>query len=175
MIFDELSVKDEYAINLPFGITEHPKKAHNIKELNEENKFYYDVIRDITSDEYFVVLSNADGTETRDRAGAIYIWYKNNHLNKIECAELTTYKNISSSGKGPGDLERMLKYLKRYYDMYRGKVIEILFVEDENFVWTLKEVTRIQNVNNEDTNVIIAEFSKYDISGRHAFNAWTRF
>ena len=37
--------RDElYDIHLPYDIEDHPVRARNMKELNEETLFYYDVI-----------------------------------------------------------------------------------------------------------------------------------
>ena len=166
--------RDElYSIHLPYDIKDHPIRATNIEELNEETQYYHDVIKDITDNEDFVVLSNSEGTECRERVGGIYIWYRNNHLKQIELAELTTYKDITMSSLGPGDLGRMLKYLKRYYNMYRGEVIEILFVQDNSFAWTLKETKMTRDINGNVDEVYTDEITKYDISGkRFIYNNW---
>lgn len=166
--------RDElYGIHLPYDIEDHPVRARNMKELNEEILFYYDVIKDITDKEHFVASSNSDGTECRDRAGGIYIWYRNNHLKRIELVEITTYKDVTMSSFGPGDLGRMLKYFKRYYNMYKGEVIEILFVQDNSFAWTLKETKMTRNINGNVDEVYTDEITKYDISGKHfIYNNW---
>ena len=166
--------RDElYGIHLPYDIEDHPVRARNMKELNEEILFYYDVIKDITDKEHFVASSNSEGTECRDRVGGIYIWYRNNHLKRIELVEITTYKDITMSSLGPGDLGRMLKYLKRYYNMYRGEVIEILFVQDNSFAWTLKETKMTRSINGNVDEVYTDEITKYDISGKHfIYNNW---
>ena len=166
--------RDElYGIHLPYDIEDHPVRARNMKELNEEILFYYDVIKDITDKEHFVASSNSDGTECRDRAGGIYVWYRNNHLKRIELVEITTYKDVTMSSFGPGDLGRMLKYLKRYYNMYKGEVIEILFVQDNSFAWTLKETKMSRNINGNIDEVYTDEITKYDISGeRFIYNNW---
>lgn len=166
--------RDElYGIHLPYDIADHPIRARNMKELNEEILFYYDVIKDITDKEHFVASSNSDGTECRDRVGGIYVWYRNNYLKRIELVEITTYKDITMSSLGPGDLERMLKYLKRYYNMYKGEVIEILFVQDNSFVWTLKESKKMQNINGNVNEVNADVITKCDISGKHLmYNNW---
>lgn len=166
--------RDElYGIHLPYDIADHPIRARNMKELNEEILFYYDVIKDITDKEHFVASSNSDGTECRDRVGGIYVWYRNNYLKRIELVEITTYKDITMSSLGPGDLVHMLKYLKRYYNMYKGEVIEILFVQDNSFVWTLKESKKMQNINGNVNEVNADVITKYDISGKHLmYNNW---
>ena len=161
-------VRDKlYDIHLPYDIANHPIKARNIKELNEEILFYYDVIKDITDKEHFVASSNSEGTECRDRVGGIYVWYRNNHLKRIELVELTTYKDVTMSSLGPSDLIHMLQYLKRYYSMYKGEVIEILFVQDNSFIWTLKESKKMQNINGNVNEVNTDAITKYDISGNH--------
>ena len=77
------------------------------------------------------------------------------------------------SSFGPGDLGRMLKYLKRYYNMYKGEVIEILFVQDNNFAWTLKETKMTRDINGNVDEVYTDEITKYDISGeRFIYNNW---
>ena len=166
--------RDElYDIHLPYDIADHPIRARNMKELNEEILFYYDVIKDITDKEHFVASSNSDGTECRDRAGGIYIWYRNNYLKRIELVEITTYKDITMSSLGPGDLVHMLKYLKRYYNMYKGEVIEILFVQDNSIAWTLKETKMTRNINGNVDEVYTDVITKYDISGKHfIYNNW---
>ena len=158
---------------MPYDIEDHPIRARNMKELNEEILFYYDVIKDITDKEHFVASSNSEGTECRDRVGGIYIWYRNNYLKRIELVEITTYKDVTMSSLGPGDLGRMLKYLKRYYNMYKGEVIEILFVQDNSFAWTLKETKMTRNINGNVDEVYTDEITKYDISGeRFIYNNW---
>ena len=167
-------VRDKlYDIHLPYDIANHPIKARNIKELNEEILFYYDVIKDITDNKQFVASSNSEETECRDRVGGIYVWYRNSHLKRIELVELTTYKDITMSSLGPSDLIHMLKYLKRYYSMYKGEVIEILFVQDDSFVWTLKESKKMQNINGNVNEVNTDVITKYNISGKHLiYNNW---
>ena len=77
------------------------------------------------------------------------------------------------SSFGPGDLGRMLKYLKRYYNMYKGEVIEILFVQDNSFAWTLKETKMTRSINGNVDEVYTDEITKYDISGKHfVYNNW---
>ena len=166
--------RDElYGIHLPYDIEDHPVRARNMKELNEEILFYCDVIKDITDKEHFVELSNSEGTECRDHVGGIYIWYRNNYLKRIELVEITTYKDVTMSSLGPGDLGRMLKYLKRYYNMYKGEVIEILFVQDNSFAWTLKETKMTRSINGNVDEVYTDEITKYDISGKHfVYNNW---
>lgn len=166
--------RDElYDIHLPYDIADHPIRARNMKELNEEILFYHDVIKDITDKEHFVTSSNSEGTECIDRVGGIYIWYRNNYLKRIELVEITTYKDVTMSSFGPGDLGRMLKYLKRYYNMYKGEVIEILFVQDNSFAWTLKETKMTRNINGNVDEVYTDEITKYDISGKHfVYNNW---
>ena len=40
--------RDElYGIHLPYDIEDHPVRARNMKELNEEILFYYDVIKEV--------------------------------------------------------------------------------------------------------------------------------
>lgn len=132
---DDLAYMNE--INLPFFIKDHPRKCHNVKELNEEYNFYREVIKDITDKEYFEELSNEDGSEVLDHLGEFCIWYKVN--DKIKLEKILTYRDVTLSGIGPGGLKCMMEYLIKYFNMFRGKVIQFIYFQENAILWSYKD------------------------------------
>lgn len=145
---------NENEICLPIFIKDHPKVCHSIKEREEEYKFFCEVIRDITDNEYFEELSNEDGSETLDHLGEFCIWYKTEKGVKLE--KIITYKDVTKSGIGTGGLKHMIEYLVRYYNMFKGKVIQLIYTQENSIMWSYKD----------------NEYSKFDISTGNNYYSW---
>lgn len=144
--------ENEHYIDYPLFIADHPRKYQDETITLREEGFYYNEVLHCLGNEDAALNENCnDGKST----GVFNIWYKNKDDGKITYEKILSYKDILKSGLGPGGLKHFIEYFYRYFNMFKGEVIQIIY-NHPDITWSYKD----------------GKYFKADLSDDNKFYKW---
>lgn len=132
----------------PYNIDAHPKRPLNLKERKDEYKFFNWTLAEFTDDTGFIPMSDKDGTEVKDCEGSFNIWYYYDFDKKIYYKKIKTYTKLEDLRfVYLEDIKKILKYIARYYNMFYGNVLQILYIENKTIISWKNDKIEIFNID----------------------------
>lgn len=145
--------ENEHHIDYPLFIADHPRKYQSEDITLREESFYYNEVLHCLGNEDDDATLDENCDDAKKSIGEFDIWYKVD--GKIIFEKISSYKDIVKSGIGPGGLKHLIEYFYRYFNMFKGEVIQIIYVHPD-ITWSYKN----------------GKYFKADLSDKNKYYKW---